>query len=477
MEVFIDIGHVVIWALFLVTLVVALVVLSKAFTDARELSKKDIEDEEKERLLEKVNYYALLSWISMVGSVVIGIGMLWGYWWLAFGVIAIMTFVYRGMFDKYMKSGSKAASILTAALAAVVALALLAVSVVASPPTQKLEASWPQSEEAVQSEDTVGTPVAIVQEDCPAEFVQVVMPNDDTRISEQFAERLVQIRLDSKSVEEADRAEFISVNTDEAIREEMGVNVRMLVSAARAAELISDTDDPGLLVTPDLTCLSEKGQLLYKMTIVAMDATIEGYTQVDAVPQGLVNSAWHEDQLVVASEAGIWGDARGVKLTLKDGTNLFILERCGNWLFSPKGKLVTQIPKGPTDNPPPTTTTRTPGKGLSGPESEHGFWGQTPSGGGETTAPTGPSVSNDGGNTWTQTKPASPSTKPGSVAPTVQAPSTGTKPAENNNLNTVTPPTGGVTVDPGVSGTTNDGGSATETDAGSDNTKIEAPAD
>ena len=315
---------------------------------------------------------------------------------------------------------------------------------------------------------------------CPAEFVQNEhsQSNDpeDTRIVAGMGGEVFQILENSLSLPTAERPKLVSDEVLDLVFSHMGENYKALVEAALTfGTLTPEMNTPeqnALLVTEDGNCLSQEGQDLHRVTLAVMSPNIDS-VNVEQAPQGLCNSGWTEGgQVVVATTCGLRGDLEAIVLHLEDGRRIYILTRCGNWTFPPNGKLVNELPKGETDNPPE------PGKGTSNPESQHGFWGDVSGGGGETTAPSGPSVSDDGGETWRPAKPASPSTKPGSVAPpSVQAPSTGGSPSENNDITVVVPPTGGVTVDPGVSGTKPGAGTPTVPDAGNDNTPIVAPAD
>ena len=344
--------------------------------------------------------------------------------------------------------------------------------------------TWFGSDDQTTEEPALAPTPAPTEEPatCSAEFVQNEHSRnddpEDTRIVDGMDMEVLQILKNSLSVPVSERPQLVSDELLDLVFSHLGENYKALVEAALTfgtlAPEMNTPEQNALLVTEDGTCLSQEGRDLHRVTLAVMSANIDSVT-VEEAPQGLCNSGWREGgQVVVATTCGLRGNLEAIVLHLKDGSRIYILTRCGNWTFPPNGKLVPELPKGETDNPPEPE----PGKGTSNPESEHGFWGDTSGGGGETTAPSGPSVSDDGGKTWTPTKPASPSTKPGSVAPpSVQVPSTGGSSSQNNDTSVVVPPTGGVTVDPGTSGTKPDGGTPTVPDAGTDNTEIVAPAD
>ncbi len=434
---------------------------------------------------DKVVRYVWTSWFLLAIGTLIVSGVLL-HWWLIAWLIAILGFIpYAIFFKPYFKSGWYVATPTLVAVAAVVTS--MVSSILLTPPVSAevnigisdVTEVVAVSEKPQSSEDKQGG--------CPAEFVQTGhMANDDTRIDDTLAKTILSVKKEAKNLPENKRSAYVSDELEKAILTMMGHNYRALISAAITFDALpaskNTAEQNAKLLTPDGSCLSEEGQQLYHMTKAIMGAFVESYSEAD-VPEGAVNSGFNNGELVVANFAGIYGDRSGLSMNLKDGNKVFVLGRCANWSFSPNGKLVTKLPPGKTDNPKPDKPKKpdkpTPplkGKGTSNPDSQHDFWGDVSGGGGETTPPPGPMVSDDGGSTWKPTKPAKPSTPPGSPAPpTVQAPNTGGKPSENNDLTQPTPPNGGVTVNPDSSGTTPSGGTKPTTDPGDDNNETIAP--
>ncbi len=100
-------------------------------------------------------------------------------------------------------------------------------------------------------------------------------------------------------------------------------------------------------------CLNEEGRKIWYQVKGAWDsATVE----MSEAPANGVNTGMTEGGYVQAESAGIRGDRKAVKVTFKNGDVLWVMHRCAN--------IVTlehrpDVPKGPTDNPPPETPTTT----------------------------------------------------------------------------------------------------------------------
>lgn len=100
-------------------------------------------------------------------------------------------------------------------------------------------------------------------------------------------------------------------------------------------------------------CMSEKGIGLWHQAKGAWDAA----SVSDAVaPRHACNTGMTEKGPVRARHCGISGDRSAAHVVFKDGTEVWILYRCGNVATPDKPVL----PEGPTDEEEPTTTTRPP---------------------------------------------------------------------------------------------------------------------
>lgn len=443
----------IIAAIAIISVVFSVLYAIKAYNVGLKPFKKEETDESNQSLglgpdQEKVARYVWTSWFLFAVFAIL-FGLLEGHWviGLIIGILSMIPYVF--VFRRYIEPA------LYVVVSILATLAVLLVSIIwgyfSSPPAIVSEEvviteTTQEAQSSQSSED-------VVTDDCPQMFRQTAMPLD-TKISDGWGNDVLDIKAEAKDLPLDQRGAFISQEINSLFEKELGHNVRFLVSAATTA---GQSVDASQLITPDGKCLSVEGQALYYKMTGVYSSFVESYETVDAVPQGLVNSGFDstDNRLVVASSVGIWGDdISGVKLVGKDGKYIYILNRCGNWTFSPNGDLVNKIPPGETDNPPPPTTV---GKGTTNPESENGFGGNTSGGGGETTAPKGPSTSG-GGATWQPARPTNPTTKSGSVVG-VQA-----------------PPTGGVTTDQD-SGSSSNGGDPVITGPTSDNTGSSEPAD
>jgi len=434
----------IIAAIAIISVVFSVLYAIKAYNVGLKPFKKEETDESNQSLglgpdQEKVARYVWTSWFLFAVFAIL-FGLLEGHWviGLIIGILSMIPYVF--VFRRYIEPA------LYVVVSILATLAVLLVSIIwgyfSSPPAIVSEEvviteTTQEAQSSQSSED-------VVTDDCPQMFRQTAMPLD-TKISDRWGNDVLDIKAEANDFPLDQRSTFISQEINSLFEKELGHNVRFLVSAATTA---GQSVDASRLITPDGKCLSVEGQALYYKMTGVYSSFVESYETVDAVPQGLVNSGFDStnNRLVVATSAGIWGDdVSGVVLTGIDGKYIYILNRCGNWTFSPNGDLVNKIPPGETDNPPPPSA---PGKGTANPESQPSFWGDVSGGGAETKTPTGPSTSNDGGTS-----------------------------SENNDLTKPVPPTGGVTVDEGTSGTTPSGGTPTVPDAGSDNTEIVAPPD
>lgn len=82
-------------------------------------------------------------------------------------------------------------------------------------------------------------------------------------------------------------------------------------------------------------------------------ALAQAETSIGEAPKNGYNSGVYNGKVVAASNAGITGSRKAIKVTLKDGSVIYVMARCGNPVTPGKPSL----PEGPTDeNPKPTPT-------------------------------------------------------------------------------------------------------------------------
>lgn len=180
-----------------------------------------------------------------------------------------------------------------------------------------------------------GTPVV---GNCPDQFVQHFDPNNG--------------------------GNFVSAgvkNTDDEMKA-MATDARYLAFRANNLGLMPDTN-PAPLLAPDNTCLSQEGTVMWgevKGALTGTGVTVDTNAQA---PTNSYNTGMVNGQPVADSQPGIGGDTTATKYTLRDGSSLYVMHRCGNLALPSQGNL----PKGSTDNrrppgqtpppPPPGCTT------------------------------------------------------------------------------------------------------------------------
>ena len=168
-------------------------------------------------------------------------------------------------------------------------------------------------------------------EACDDQFVQDLDPNEQYRfVSDGF-----------KGTSNEKREQLI---------EALGHDYRYLDFVSE--QLFHKSIDETSLVVGD--CLSTEGQSLYAETKGALMASgvKKGKASADSY-----NTGMEDGQAVVAKDRGISGNRSATVYTLADGTELVVMDRCGNIaLPSPPDNL----PPGKTDNPPPTDDTPPP---------------------------------------------------------------------------------------------------------------------
>lgn len=193
----------------------------------------------------------------------------------------------------------------------------------------------PSTEPSVEPSSTptpsgTGTPTG---EPCPTEYRQSFDPNERNRY--------VSAGIDAPVVSESVEKDFASLKKD----------ARLL--AVRANQLgLWPSNDPSELLEPNSSCLSREGQVLAGKIEGALTGVGTDIEFANA-PANWYNTGMANGQMVVASERGITGDRKAIKYTLRDGSVLYVMVRCGNIVLPSPG----DIPKGPTDNPAPPKAT------------------------------------------------------------------------------------------------------------------------
>lgn len=228
------------------------------------------------------------------------------------------------------------------ALAAIVALFLLPAVGSLNSATASTTAALVQTAE---KPTPTPTPTPTPSADCEAEFVQQNVKHDGNKVDSDFEKDYAAATAGAENLTEAQIGILLA---------KAGKDAQVLAIWSNAFGLYKDPNNWKSLV--DNGCLSKEGQKLHAKFEGVLTATGTVIAEADAPANG-VNSGVHDDIYGVANSGGIYGNLRAIKVTLKDGTSVWILVRCGNVVHPSNPGL----PEVPTDNPPPPKPTCPPG--------------------------------------------------------------------------------------------------------------------
>ncbi|MEP6710279.1 MAG: hypothetical protein ABJA64_00995, partial [Candidatus Saccharibacteria bacterium] len=183
------------------------------------------------------------------------------------------------------------------------------------------------------------------------------------------------------------------VKTSDKDLEYLGHDARTLAARAFALKFVT-TPDASKLLEPGKKCLSREGQDLYLQVKGALTGKGVKVDNNGTAPADGYNTGMDNGKFVVDSSQGVRGDRSAIVYTLRDGSKLYVMHRCGNLVFMspPKG-----VPHGHTDNPkckhhctPPCV--EIPGNGVADcshkdPSKDPAANGNAPQGGGKNADP------------------------------------------------------------------------------------------
>lgn len=176
---------------------------------------------------------------------------------------------------------------------------------------------------------------------CDPAFRQYDVGHDNARVDEDFADKYARATAQANNLSEA------QVNL---LLEESAKSAQTLAIWAHAFGLYEDPNDWESLVDGD--CLSREGERLHAKFDGALTASGSKVEEGQAPADGY-NSGVNEDGTYgIDDTQNVGGDRRAIKVTLKDGTVVWIMVRCGNPVYP--GNAKPNLPTVPTDNPPPT---------------------------------------------------------------------------------------------------------------------------
>lgn len=174
---------------------------------------------------------------------------------------------------------------------------------------------------------------------CEPAYVQVAATHANGRVIDDFETRYAAATAQANNLSDAQRNLLI---------EESGKDAQTLAAWAHAFGLYQDPNNWQSLVSNN--CLSPEGQKLQNQFEGALRATGSTFQEAQAPADGF-NSGINNGVYGVATTAGVTGNRKAIKVTLQNGTVVYIMVRCGNPVYPGKPNL----PTVPTDNTPPPT--------------------------------------------------------------------------------------------------------------------------
>jgi hypothetical protein len=175
--------------------------------------------------------------------------------------------------------------------------------------------------------------------DCPAEFRQVPATHENNRVVDDFKDKVETALAESPDFDESMTALLL---------EQAGEDALVLAVWTHAFGLYEDPNAWESLIKGD--CLSSDGQKLFYQFQGALTAKGTTVEAGDAPSNGYNSGVDGDGTFGVNDNQGVHGDRTAIKVTLPDGTVVWILVRCGNVVYpEPPGNL----PKVPTDDPYP----------------------------------------------------------------------------------------------------------------------------
>ena len=180
---------------------------------------------------------------------------------------------------------------------------------------------------------------ASTDDSCEAAYTQVASNNENNRVIGDFSVRYAKVTAEADNLSDGQRTVLL---------EESGKDAFVLSVWTHAFGLYEDPKKWEELVDGD--CLSSEGIKLHNQLEGVLSASGTTFEEAEAPANGF-NSGVHDGVYGVASDQGVNGDRKAIKVTLKDGTVVYIMVRCGNPVFPGKPGL----PEVPTDNPPKPT--------------------------------------------------------------------------------------------------------------------------
>lgn len=172
---------------------------------------------------------------------------------------------------------------------------------------------------------------------CEPQYTQAKGNHADNRVIGDFAKRYAKATADAHNVSKAQRSLLLK---------ESGKDAQVLAIWTHAYGLHEDPNKWKPLVADG--CLSSEGIKLHAMFEGVLSAKGTKFKEANAPASGY-NSGVKNGVFGVSNSSGIRGDRTAIKVTLPDGSVVYIMVRCANVVYPGKPGL----PVVPTDNPPP----------------------------------------------------------------------------------------------------------------------------
>jgi len=210
---------------------------------------------------------------------------------------------------------------------------------------------------------------------CDAKFVQVVANNNGDKVDGDFEQKYAAATSDAANLSDAQKQLLLTNSAN---------NAQRLAIWSNAWGLYASPNNWQPLV--DGNCLSAAGRDLYNQFAGALNAKGTTFAEGDAPATGYNSGVNSNGTYQVYATPGVTGNRKAIKVTLANGSVVWIMVRCGNVVYS------TPPPGVPTTTPPTTTPPTTPPTlEKKVPSQDPAAQGNAPVGGGKNIDP-GPGV-------------------------------------------------------------------------------------
>jgi hypothetical protein len=215
---------------------------------------------------------------------------------------------------------------------------------------------------------------------CDPKFVQVGANNADGKVDGDFEQKYAAATSKAANLSDAQKQLLLTESAN---------NAQRLAIWANAYGLYANPNDWNTLSVND-NCLSAAGQILYYQFEGALNAKGTTFAEGDAPATGYNSGVNGNGTYQVYAAPGVTGNRKAIKVTLPNGTVVWIMIRCGNVVYStPPPGVPTTTP--PTTKPPTKPPTSPPTTKQKVPSQDPAAQGNAPVGGGKNIDP-GPGV-------------------------------------------------------------------------------------